>query len=84
MTLSHDHLRTLDALFHLATGDVPATALRLAEQLGASPTQTRAMLGALAQRGLADADRCRLTFAGLAIAAGRARAHAAPRLVRAA
>lgn len=84
MTLSNDALSTLDALFQLASSDTPATAIRVADLTGVAPADARRSLTLLERRGLADAARCRLTFVGLAIASGRARSSAAPRLVRAA
>lgn len=71
MTLNHHELATLDLLFSLASSDVPATAIRLAEHADRSADEVRRDLAALARRGLVDAERCRLTFPGLAIAAGR-------------
>jgi len=78
-------LLTLDVLFRLASETTPATAIRIAERAGCSPDVVRAELLTLDRHGLVDAARCRLTFAGLALAASRAqRAQSAPRLSRAA
>lgn len=83
--LSSTTLLTLDVLFRLASETTPATAIRIAERAGCTPDVVRAELLTLASRGLVDAERCRLTFPGLALAASRAQgAQAAPRLARAA
>jgi DNA-binding IclR family transcriptional regulator len=72
MTLNHNELRTLDLLFQLASSDVPATARRVAERAGRPEAEVLSDLSALARHGLIHPARCRLTFAGLAIAASRA------------
>jgi DNA-binding IclR family transcriptional regulator len=68
--------RTQSSLLHtllcLARADVPATARRLAAELGLPPAEVERDLALLARRGLVDADRVRLTFVGLMHAAGGA------------
>lgn len=83
--LTQTSLLTLDVLFRLASETTPATAIRIAERAGCTPDVVRAALLTLEAQGLVDAERCRLTFPGLALAASRAqRAAIAPRLARAA
>ncbi len=78
-------LLTLDVLFRLGSETTPATAIRIAERAGCTPDVVRQHLLTLASRGLVDAERCRLTFSGLALAASRAQgATLAPKLSRAA
>lgn len=84
-SLTPTSLLTLNVLFRLASETTPASAVRIAERAGCTPDVVRAELRTLEAQGLVDAERCRLTFAGLALAASRAqRAAMAPRLARAA
>jgi len=64
----------LVSLFELGRADRPATVERLARQLGRSEAVIRASLERLAQQGLADPVRVRLTMLGLAAAVSRAQA----------
>ena len=58
----------LVALFDLARANRHANVLRVAGRLGLTEAQTRAALRALEERGLADAQRVRLSLLGLALA----------------
>lgn len=58
----------LFVLFDLARADRPATVDRIAARLGTSPNQVRQRLDQLERLKLVDAQRVRLTLAGLAIA----------------
>lgn len=60
--------RILVSLYDLARADRSASLGLLAEMLGVSATVAAEALLELDRRGLADADRCRLSFSGLAIA----------------
>ncbi len=61
-------LAVLFALLDLARADVPAHAGEIALRLGLSATRVGESLVHLERRGLADAERARLTMRGLAVA----------------
>jgi Mn-dependent DtxR family transcriptional regulator len=68
----------LIALLDLAENDIPASAGALATRVGdLRPTEVAEALLVLERRGLVDAGRARLTFAGLAVAASLRASHAA-------
>ncbi len=59
----------LVAVYELHSRDRPADAGRVARLLGISPSEAARALLALDDRGLLWAERCRLTMAGLSVAA---------------
>lgn len=71
----------LSALFTLAKKDRHATVLRLVQETNIQRSEVEKALADLERGGLADVERVRLTFAGLAIAASirvpKLRAHKA-------
>ena len=71
MNLTHLQARLLVVLFDLAQADRPANVRRIAEALGARLGEVATALNALDELGLVRASRVRLTFPGLAIAAGQ-------------
>ncbi|MBI4954491.1 MAG: hypothetical protein HY908_20875 [Myxococcales bacterium] len=62
-------LATLQLLYKLAREDRPADLSLLAAELGQTCVVLDRVLGELEKAGLADAERVRLTMAGLAVAA---------------
>jgi hypothetical protein len=70
--------RLLTTLFRRGQANENIDLFGLAESCACSPAEVRASLAQLAQAGLVDARRARLTLAGLACATALARYQAAP------
>lgn len=66
--LNNTERQVLVALFRMARHNRHATAIRLAHAVGIAPDESRALLGALEQKGFVDAERVRLTLNGLVVA----------------
>lgn len=66
--LNNTERQVLVALFRLGRSNRHATAIRLANAAGFTPDETRALLASLETKGLADAERVRLTLNGLVVA----------------
>jgi Mn-dependent DtxR family transcriptional regulator len=67
--MNHYHRTALKAVFRCASQDLHADLSMVADELGLSCVRTDHILEQLAHAGLVDADRVRLTLAGLAVAA---------------
>jgi hypothetical protein len=66
--MNHYHRTVLKVLFRCANEDLPVDLAMVAQQLELSCVQSDRILEQLDQAGLIDADRVRLTMAGLAFA----------------
>ena len=66
--MNHQHRTVLKVLFRCANENLKADLSVVADHLGLSCVKTDQLLEELDQQGLVDADRVRLTLAGLALA----------------
>ena len=66
--MKQSHRKALHVLYNLAQNDEHADVVGLARRLGVSCVSADAILAALEAEGLVDADRVRLTMAGLVVA----------------
>lgn len=66
--MKSNHIAALALLYRLAHADRPADLALVADNLGVSCTAADALLAELEAIGLVDAERVRLTLAGLALA----------------
>jgi hypothetical protein len=76
--MNHTHLAVLRVLFEMARDDRHADLVLIADELELSCVETDMLLDDLDRGGLLDAERARLTMAGLVLAVSQAAPRAQP------